>query len=75
MEKFCKYFKHWIDRPESVMGYFGDEILCDNYSCVANNGKFFSAEIGKDVGFCNVGALADKLEEIKSGERQGLEVV
>jgi len=62
----CGYFLRKSVDEKSITGYFCErQIICDNYACPANGGKFFSGEMDNYIGFCNVNASLRELEELR----------
>ena len=65
---YCEYFIKSADNP--AVGYFGQHIICDKFDCVSNegnnNGKFFSAELGVETGFCiKTNLVLDNLDDAR----------
>ena len=61
----CEYFIRKFGNKNSITGYFDENhIICDNYDCVANGGKFLSVELDEEIGFCDVNGLASELERL-----------
>ena len=65
MEPDCEYFLRKSEDENSITGYFNKKhVICDNYDCVANGGKFTSALSDREIGFCDVNGLASELERL-----------
>jgi len=64
-KKLCRYFLEKSLKRNNITGYFNEElVMCDNYKCPANNGKFFSADFDRNIGLCNINASKSELEEL-----------
>ena len=61
----CEYFIRKSKNKNSITGYFDENlVICDNYDCVANGGRFFSTDLAREIGFCDVQGLASELERL-----------
>ena len=67
MKPDCKYFNNRATNPRSITGYFNHQnIICDNYSCPANGGKFLSAIMDNYIGFCSVNGKSKEIPKLSS---------
>jgi len=66
---YCEYFIKSVDNP--AVGYFGQHVICDKFNCVSNEGekgKFFSAELDREIGFCKTNIILNNLDNARLEE-------